>query len=73
MMIREKISTKTTPRPKMSPLNPRLKGTITFTKKYISAYPRIIVKMIAGTPAGITQIIQKMPHNIIVLVETFLS
>ena len=72
-MIREKISTKTTARPKVSPLNPRLKGTITFTKKYVSAYPSIIVKMIAGNPAGITQTIQKMPHNIMVLFETFLS
>ena len=34
--------------------------------------PNIIMKIIAGRPAGITQIIEKIPHKMMVLLFTFL-
>ena len=73
IIIRENISTKTTHRPKISPFNPWLKGIIYFTKKYKDTNPHIIVKIIAGNPAGIIQSIQKLPHIIKVLLLTFFS
>ena len=71
-MIREKISEKTTNRPRISPLNPLLKGATNLIKKYVEIYPRSIVMISAGNPAGKTQSIQKIPHMIIVLLDTFL-
>ena len=69
---REKISTKTTLKPKISPLNPRLKGTINFAKQYVEVHTRIIVKINAGNPAGKTKRTQKILHKIMVLLLTFL-
>ena len=57
--------------PKISPLNPRLKGTINFAKKYVEVHIRIIVKINAGNPAGKNQREQKILHKIMVLLLTF--
>ncbi len=72
MTIREKISIKTTHRPKISPLSPLLKGIINFIKRYKNAYPNIIVISTADNPVGKIQSIQKIPHRIMVLLLTFL-
>ena len=71
MIIREKISIKTTHRPNISPLSPLLNGIINFVKRYKNAQPNIMVISMAGNPVGTIQSIQKIPHKKIVLSFTF--